>query len=174
MNTNIVPYFSRFSFFTFFLFFLFLIIACTRNDAQRDFEKEAYSFPNNFTQTTAQGEVESTDEDDWRISPLFQGLIEINPPFPNPTTTNQAIQFEVEVTGIQSVSGIEVLVRFEDNSFRSVYQDFETLSPGLTTFQVNPIEFAQFGNPEGARGLSRLFIFDGRSQMISYGDVLVE
>lgn len=149
-------------------------MGCTRNDAQREFEEEAYSFPNNYTKTTAQGQVESVDEDDWRISPLFQGLIEINPPFPNPVATNQAIQFEVEVTGIQSVSGIEVLVRFDDNSFRSVYQNFETLQPGLTTLQINPIELAQFGNPEGARGLNRLFIFDGKSQMISYGDVLVE
>lgn len=153
---------------------ILLVFGCTRNDAQREFEEEAFSLPRNFTQTTQQGEVESVDEDDWRTSPLFQGLVQVNPPFPNPVNTSQAIQFEVEVTGVQSVNGIEVLVRFDDNSFRSLYQDFKTLQPGLTTFQINPIEFAQFGNPEGARGLNRVFIFDANSQMISYGDIMVE
>ena len=157
-----------------FLFSLLLLASCTRNDAQRDFEESAYSLPRNYTETNNQGQVIETDEDDWRTSPLFQGLVEIIPVYPNPTTINQAVQFEVEVTGVRSVNGIEVMTRFQDNSFRSMYQDFETLEPGLTTFQVNPLEFAQFGNPEGARGLNRVFIFDASGQMISYGDILVE
>ena len=157
-----------------FLMLLFSLMSCTRNDAQRDFEKEAYSFPDNFTETTNQGEVQNVDDDDWRTSPLFQGLIEIVPPYPNPVSTNQLVQFEVEVTGVQSVNGLEVLVRMEDNSFRTLYTDFETLQPGLTTFQINPIEFAEFGNPEGARGLNRIYIFNANQQMISYGDIMVE
>ena len=157
-----------------FLMVILLLVSCTRNDAQREFEKEAYSLPANFTETTNQGAVQDIDEDDWRTSPLFQGLIEIIPPYPNPVTTNQAIQFEVEVTGVQSVNGLEVLVRMEDNSFRTLYTYFETLQPGLTTFQINPIEFAEFGNPEGARGLNRVYIFNASQQMISYGDIMVE
>jgi hypothetical protein len=153
---------------------LLLLVSCTRNDAQRDFEKEAYAQPQNYTETTNQGAVQNLDEDDWRTSPLFQGLIEIVPPYPNPVSTNQAIQFEVEVTGVQSVNGLEVLVRLQDNSFRTLYAFVETLQPGLTTFQINPIEFSEFGNPEGARGLNRVYIFNASQQMISYGDIMVE
>tara|TARA_R100000908_G_scaffold65419_1_gene56060 strand:- start:34745 stop:35245 length:501 start_codon:yes stop_codon:yes gene_type:complete len=156
------------------LLMLLAISSCTRNDAQRDYEREAYTQASGFTETNNQGQVQSPDEDDWRTSPLFQGLIDVVPVYPNPTSTSQAVQFEVDVTGVQSVSGIEVMTRFPDNTFRSLYQQFETLEPGLTTFQINPLEFAQFGNPEGARGLNRVFIFDGRGQMITYGDVMVE
>ena len=66
------------------------------------------------------------------------------------------------------------MTRFDDNDFRTMYQDFESLPQGLTTFQINPIEFAEFGNVEGARGLNRVFIFSGNQQMISYGDIMVE
>jgi hypothetical protein len=174
MNTKFVPFMPKFySFLLISLLFAFTA-TCTRNDAQRDFEHEAYAGPRNYTQTTSQGEVISVDEDDWRTSPLFQGLIDIVPPYPNPVNTNEAIQFEVEVTGVQSVTGLEVLARFEDNTFRTLYQSFETLQPGLSTFQINPMELAQFGNPEGARGLNRIFIFNSNQQMISYGDVMVE
>ncbi|HET8865892.1 MAG TPA: hypothetical protein VFM80_09340 [Gracilimonas sp.] len=165
---------SNFYSFTAILLLFTLIMGCTRNDAQREFEEQAYSAPNNFTETTSQGAIQSVDEDDWRTSPLFQGLIEIVPPFPNPVTTNQTVQFEVEVTGVQSVTGIEVLVRLADNNFRSLYQSFQTLEPGLTTFPINPIEFGINGTPEAARGLNRIYIFNANNQMISYGDILVE
>lgn len=153
--------------------------SCTRNDAQREFEKEAYALPQNFTETTNQGEVLKVDEDDWRTSPLYQGLVEIEPPFPNPATTNQAIQFNVYVTGVNSVNGIQVLFFYDTVDGRNrdrtiLYQSFEPLQPGLTTFQINPIEFAEFGNVEGARGLNRVYIFSGNQQMISYGDIMVE
>lgn len=153
---------------------LLLLGSCTRDDDQFEFEQQAYSPPNNFTETTSQGEIVSRDEDDWRTSPLFQGLIEIVPPYPNPTNTSMAIQFEVEVTGVQSVSGLDVLTRFEDGSFRSLYQSFETLEPGLTTFSINPMELSQFGDANGARDLHRIYIFNANQQMISYGDVMVE
>lgn len=157
-----------------FLCFILLMVSCTRNDAQREFEKQAYSLPDNFTETTNQGVIQNVDEDDWRTSPLYQGLVEIVPPYPNPANTSQAIQFEVNVTGVNSLNGIIVMTRFNDNNFRTMYQDFESLPQGLTTFQINPIEFAEFGNVEGARGLNRVYIFSGNQQMISYGDIMVE
>lgn len=153
---------------------LLWMTGCSRNDAQQEFEQEAYTLPRNYTETTFQGEVVTTDEDDWRTSPLFQGLVSIIPPYPNPTGTDQVIKLGIEVTGVQSVQGFEVLTRFEDGSFRSLYQTPEGLEPGFTEYQLNPLEFAQFGNVEGARGLNRIYIFDGRQQMISYGDILIE
>jgi len=157
------------------LFLLMLLsLGCTRNEAQRDFEQDAYSQPFGYTERSFQGEIQKVDEDDWRISPLFQGLVNINPPFPNPATTSQSIQFEIDVVASQSVNGLEVITRFADGSPRVLYQEFESLPTSLSTFQINPLEFAQFDNPEGARGLHRIFIFDGRGQMITYGDILVE
>jgi hypothetical protein len=163
-------------FFSVFIYLCFILVlaGCTRNDAQREFEKQAYRLPENFTETTNQGAVQNFDQDDWRTSPLFQGLVEIVPPYPNPANTSQAIQFEVNVTGVNSLNGLIVMTRFDDNSFRTMYQDFESLPQGLTTFQISPIEFAEFGNVEGARGLNRVFIFSGNQQMISYGDIMVE
>lgn len=174
MNTKFVPFMSKFySILT--LLVLFAVWgSCIRNDAQREFEKEAYSIPQNYTKTNNQGEILDPDEDDWRTSPLYQGLIEIVPPYPNPVTTNQAIQFEVEITGVNSVDGLQVWVRFDNNENRIIYENIGTLEPGLTTFQINPIELSEFGNVEGARGLNRVYIFSGNQQMISYGDIMVE
>ncbi|MEX2364644.1 MAG: hypothetical protein WD597_13520, partial [Balneolaceae bacterium] len=50
----------------------------------------------------------------------------------------------------------------------------ETLQPGLTTFQINPLELGESPVPESARGLHRVHIFDGRGQLISYGDIMIE
>lgn len=157
-----------------FLVILLLTASCTRNNAQRDFEQEAYSAPAGYTETTAQAEIISLDEDDWRTSPLFQGLVNIVPAIPNPVTTNQSVRIDVELTGVNSVNGLEVLVRYPDNGLGTLYQNSETLNPGITPVFINPLELGLDGSPEAARGLKRIFIFDGNSQMISYGDIMVE
>lgn len=155
--------------------FLLLIVSCTRNDDQRAFEQSAYQRPQGITETNNLGEIQNDDEDDWRISPLFEGLIRISPPFPNPVVTNQAITFEIDVTGVQAISGLEVIVWFNTNRFNTVYFDNQSpLPPGLTTFQINPLELSEFGTVESARGTHRVIIFDGNQQMISYGDIRVE
>ncbi|MFN1834292.1 hypothetical protein AB2B38_003430 [Balneola sp. MJW-20] len=154
---------------------IILFAGCTRNDDQRAFEQQAYQPASGITQTNALGEVLSTDEDDWRTSPLFEGLINISPPFPNPARTNQAITFEIDVTGVQAVSGLEMIVWFSSNRFATIYFDNQSpLPPGLTTFQINPIELSEFGTIETARGTHRVILFDGNQQMISYGDIRVE
>ncbi|MEX0720263.1 MAG: hypothetical protein WD059_06315 [Balneolaceae bacterium] len=166
----------------YFLLLLLIFVAvnqnCTRNDEQREFEQEAYRPPNDFTETSPQGEVNSVDEDDWRISPLFQGLFEVRAPFPNPSNTTSAIQFEIEVTGVQSINGIEVIVFFDDYDPREgsnvLYFDTESLPQGLTTFQINPLELGEISVPESVRGLHRIYIYDGRGQLISYGDIMIE
>ncbi|MBD3616052.1 MAG: hypothetical protein HUJ22_05715 [Gracilimonas sp.] len=153
------------------------LMSCSRNDDQVKFEKEAYSAPAGYTETNFQGEVQSEDPDDWRISPLYQGTVRVNPPFPNPVTTDQPVNFEIEVISVQqSINGLFVVTRNNDGTLKSppLYERFETLDQGLTTFTINPIEFGFQGSPEGARGLHRVFIFDGNQQMISYGDIMVE
>ncbi|SMO88870.1 hypothetical protein SAMN06265219_11437 [Gracilimonas mengyeensis] len=156
--------------------FVILGAGCAQNSDQREFEQEAYGPPQNYTETSFDGEILSTDEDDWRTSPLYQGLVRIQqPPFPNPVNTSTVIRFNIYVTGVQSVNGIEVFTRYNNGEFSSpLYFDYETLSPGETEIQINPMELGRFNNVESARGLHRIFIFTGNQQMISYGDVLVE
>jgi hypothetical protein len=177
MNDQFVPFMSKLISAVLFLFSFLLMFSCTRNDAQRDFEKESYARPQGYTETSNQGGILDADPDDWRTSPLFQGLVEIVPPYPNPTTTDQLIEFEVNVTGVNSLNGIQVWTFLDEQTntnARILYQDFETFPQGLTTFRINPREFAEFGNVEGARGLTRVYIFSGNQQMISYGDIMVE
>lgn len=151
-------------------------MSCTNNDAQREFESEAYRNPSGITKTTAQGEITSTDTDDWRTSPYFQGLIEIvNPPYQNPAQLGTAINFEIQVTGVQGVSGLDVRVRYPNGNLNNIYSSNNNpLEPGFTTFQVNPIALSQDGSDNLARGLHRIFFFDFNQRLISYGDIQVE
>ncbi|MEX0722653.1 MAG: hypothetical protein WD357_10750 [Gracilimonas sp.] len=167
---------SKFTSFFVIAFALLLTVSCTRNDAQREFEQEAYRSPDGYTETAQNnGEVLSNDPDDWRTSPLFQGLIIVKPPYPNPVTTNQPVWFEIGVTGVNSINGLQVFTRLDNGEFISLFENFETLQPGdFPPFQINPIEFGMNGTPEGARGLNRIYIFNANSQLISYGDILVE
>lgn len=176
MNTRFVPFMSQFKSFIVFLLVSGSLLSCSRNDDQVKFEKEAYSSPSGYTETTSQAAIVSEDPDDWRISPLFQGLVQFNgPPFPNPAPTNQLINFEIHAVSGQPINGLYVVTRNDDGTLKSppLYERFETIN-SLTTFTINPIEFGFQGSPEGARGLHRVFIFDGNQQMISYGDIMVE
>ncbi|XWN37799.1 MAG: hypothetical protein ROO71_02500 [Balneola sp.] len=159
----------------FLLISVFLFLSCTSNDAQREFEAEAYQNPSGITKTSSQGEVLNVDPDDWRISPFFQGLIEIAPPFQNPAQLGTAINFEVQVTGVQGVSGLNLRVRYSNGTWNSIYASSNnTLEPGLTTFQIDPIALSQDGSDNLARGLHRVFFFDFNQRLISYGDIEVE
>lgn len=54
-----------------------LLTACGQDDDQRDFENEAFSLPEGFTETDGSGQIvdENEDPDDWRTAPFFQGLV---------------------------------------------------------------------------------------------------
>ncbi len=154
----------------------FLILsACSSSDEQREFESEAFRDPSGITQTNAQGEVIADDPDDWRVSPFYQGLIEIQSPFQNPAQLGTPVNFEVRVTGVQGVNGLDVRVRYPNGNLGNIYTSTQNpLDPGITTFQIDPIAFSQDGSDNLARGLHRLFFFDFDQRLISYGDIEVE
>lgn len=165
-------------------FFLFLVLVChaagcSRSQDQIEFEQQAFRTPDNYTETTPNGEVVRRDEDDWRIGPMFQGFVEVLvPPFPNPTH-GEPVQIEILVTGVGTVQGLQAVAFYDffDERSRRVlyYHNRSPLDFGLVVFNINPAEFDIRNNYSEARrtndGLHRLFIFDHRNNLITYGDI---
>lgn len=147
---------------------------CSGNEDQRDFEREALSTPSGYTQTDGSGAVTGqTDSNDWRVAPFFQGLVEIRPAYPNPVQTTENVSIDIVVTGVESVNGYEVVVWFETGSIKTVH-GFTPLHPGENRATISAIELGMVNTPESAVGLKRVLIFDGRDNLISYGDILVQ
>ena len=152
---------------------LFLLTGCNQSSDQREFEQAAFSLADGFTETNSRGEVINRDPDDWRIAPFFQGLIEIDPAFPNPVQSNEQITINRVVTGIESISGFRVLVFYANSNIQFIFDDFERpLSPGLRSIPLQAADIAQFA--ENPQGLYRLIILDVNENVISYGDIMIE
>jgi hypothetical protein len=144
-------------------------------EEQRRFENDAYSNPKNITITDAKGGVSSRDRDDWRISPLYVGLVRVDPAFPNPSTTLGRIEIHVMVDGLFAVNGLYALVHEPGISTRVVWSlDQSPLPPGLHVITLNPLDLSRLGTVEDARGLHRIVITDRRENVLTYGDVMVE
>jgi len=159
-------------------FLAFSVAGCSQDDDQRDFEQEAFSFPEGFTETDGSGKVISEDPDDWRTAPFFQGLVFVDPAFPNPVQVSGQLMINIEIAGIEAVSGLSVVVLIESGAnpeLRPVYTDPQSPMPtGISVISISPIQLGRFNTVESARGLHRLIILDGRNNVISYGDVMVE
>lgn len=159
---------------------LVLLIAsgCGEDDGQREFEQQAFQLPDAITETEGNGTIISEDPDDWRTSPFFQGLVFVDPAFPNPVSIGDRLSLEIDIAGIDAVSGLTVAVLIDDAAnaqFRSLYTVSQNpLPPGRTSIPINPVELGRFNSPESARGIHRLIIYDNRQNIISYGDVRVE
>lgn len=148
---------------------------CSRNEDQDEYEREAFRSPSGFTETEFSGKILSEDPDDWRISPMFQGFVEVNiPAHPNPTH-GQNIRIELLITGIESVNGLEILSLDDRNQFRQLYfEGSGTLESGFVNVSFDPILFSTTGVYSDAIGLQRVFIYDRNNNMITYGDVMVQ
>ena len=159
---------------------VFLLSGCSTSQDQVDFEQQAYRTPQNYTETTPNGEVVRRDEDDWRIGPMFQGFVEIQvPPFPNPTRgepvrVEMYIAIEGTVNGLRAVSYFDM---FDERSMTFHYEHNRSPLPfGMLIFDIYPERFDPISrNYSNARsrndGLHRLFIYDNRWNLISYGDI---
>jgi hypothetical protein len=157
------------------LLVLFLTYGCSSaDDAQRQFENEAFREPANFTRTDHSGTIIEEDPDDWRVGPLFQGFVEISPAYPNPTT-GELVTTEMLVTGLQAVNGLEVVRLDNRGNFRLLYLDDRIPMPtGFSMITFDPQLFSESESISDARGLHRVFIFDNRRNLISYGDLKIE
>lgn len=156
-----------------FLLTAFLLISCSGDDAQREFESQAYQDPSGITMTNNQGSVSSFDPDDWRISPIYQGTFEVTPPYPNPVQLGNLIEFEYNVLSVQAVRGLDVRIQ-TNGGWKNLYRSFENpLPPGQEIFRISASELSPDNSDQLARGLHRIYFFDFNQRLISYGDVEV-
>lgn len=156
----------------------FILLGCSKSDDQKEFENQAYSQPDNITEmpsNPAQGVI-SEDPDDWRISPMYQGLIEVSTPaYPNPVSLNSDLRLEINFKYLDSVPGFEINVLQNANSRWPIIEyDQSELSLGVRTFVLDPSSFSGTSSSQNAAGLNRLIIFDGQDNVITYGDVRVK
>lgn len=151
---------------------LLILSGCNQNSDQRDFEEQAFSEPSGITETDQNGRViGSTDPDDWRIAPFFQGDIElIFPPSPNPVLSNDDLRIEIQVNFLERISGIYVRV-FRLSSFYQI-DDRPQVSTGITPFTI-PAKIIAGGN-SNPQGIYRIIIQDENENVITYGDVEIE
>ncbi|MEX0779158.1 MAG: hypothetical protein WD491_08440 [Balneolales bacterium] len=153
-----------------------LISGCSRNEDQVQFEREAFITPEGFTEANSLREIVGPeDPDDWRISPMFQGFLEVKvPAHPNPTQ-GDFVHIELLIYGIESINGLMVESVNERNEFQQLYfHGRGTLEPGILTISFDPIRFSPSRVYSDARGLNRVLIYDQNDNLITYGDVMVE
>lgn len=164
------------------LLLLLAFNACnTANEDQRKFEDEAFSEPQGFTATDDRGNVIEGEEDpdDWRIAPLFVGLIEVRiPAYPNPVTpgidNNVSIEFDVFVD--ESIHGLRIYGYNENDNrvpLMSEHVD-RTLDAILHEFTFDPNKLSQYGSRGDITGLHRIYITDRNDELITYGDIMIE
>ncbi len=154
------------------MFNLLILSGCNQNSDQRDFEQQAFSVPSSITETDQEGVVIGTpDPDDWRISPFFQGDIElILSPFPNPVLSNGDLKIEVQINFLERISGIYIRV-YRLSSFYQI-DDRSQVSTGITSFII-PANIIAGGNAN-PQGIYRIIIQDENENVITYGDVEIE
>jgi hypothetical protein len=159
------------------LFILAIVVlsSCQQDAGQEEFERQAFTSAQGFTQTNSNGQVINEDPDDWRIGPLFQGLIEVNAvPYANPSVGLQ-FRFELLVTGLEAVSGLQIYSRDPLGRPFLVYNDNRRpLPPGLIDIALEPSWLTPSRIYSEAIGLNRIFVYDGNDNLITYGDLKVE
>lgn len=154
------------------LLILLILSGCNQNSDQREFEQQAFSEPTGITETDENGDITgNNDPDDWRISPFFQGDIElIFPPFPNPVQTNNRLTINIQVLFLERVREIYIRV-YRPPSFYQIGPREPALFGG-NTFRLNPVEIA--GRNPNPKGTYRIIIQDENQNVITYGDIEIE
>ncbi len=147
---------------------LYLCCACDSAEMQNVFEAAAFATPDGITRTDENGEVVSTDADDWRVSPAYMGRVHIDPAFPNPAGQGDNITVPVQVRQFGAVRGTLALVSYDSYRIaRRLDEIRNARDPGAYVLSF-PARLLQ------VEGLLRLYIVDNGGGLVSYGDVLIE
>lgn len=146
---------------------LLLLLACDAGEDQDDFENQAFSEPRGYTQTNVSGEVQSKDDDDWRISPAYFGRVVVDPAFPNPAPSGETVAIPVRVRLTNSIQGGLEVTAYDTNGIpRRLDSIPNARDPGSYVLRFLPRAL-------GVTGLVRVFIVDTQGGLVSYGDILM-
>ncbi|HET6527693.1 MAG TPA: hypothetical protein VFG39_02990 [Balneolaceae bacterium] len=155
-----------------------LLAGCSKSDDQRDFENGAFAVPRGITEMTANGTVvpDKEDPEDWRIAPMYRGLIDIETPaYPNPVALNSSFRIDLYITGLETISALKVYAfELPGKLYVPIYVRENLSSTSLVTINLNAAAVANSSAGSQAAGLYRILIYDGRQNLISYGDVRIQ
>lgn len=142
------------------------ISACGSDDD--GFRERAAARPSGIVETDADGNVVNwpQSETDWETSPSYLGIIIFDALYPNPSGVASTLRIPVTVrtAGVRGGLYIEWI---RDGMLVRIAEFPYVLEPG---FYVLDFDAALFGTT----GLFRIFITDGRGDVVSYGDIRIE
>lgn len=143
------------------------LAACDVQDLQNTFAEQAARAPSGISPTDARGASTGTaDADDWRTAPVYAGRVSVTPAYPNPVSSTDFVNLPVSILDFEGVFGGLSVQAYDVNRRLRTLAVSRDNGPG--TFVLS------FGAALlGRTGLHRLYLFDGRGQLISYGDVEV-
>lgn len=147
---------------------------CTQSDDQRRFEDEAFTPPDGIAEMTPDGEIISEDPDDWRISPMYEALVDVDPVYPNPVPFNSYVYLNIIINSQDAVDRIDIWTfKFPDQTRSTgVILDQSMLIFGSNLVSIPSNSIA--GGTGSGSGIYRILVLDGRENVITYGDVRVE
>lgn len=150
---------------------------CDTNKMQDEFANQAFSAPNGFTHTDANGQVLKdnngqplVDPDDWRIGPgLPPPAIDIEPAYPNPAPQTGQVYVRITLRFADIDLGGALIIA-EPAGTRIFNQTLAQVQvTGVGTYVLNfPAGLL------GKTGLHRLVVVSGRGEIVTYGDVNVQ
>ncbi len=141
-----------------------VLTACDGQRLQESFAADARRSPSGLTRTSAQGAVSETDADDWRTAPLYGGRVRVSPAFPNPVTQVSFVSVPVAVLDFEGVQGGLSLHAYDTGGRLRVLTTQSVTGPGTYVLSFSAAQL-------GRIGLTRVFVLDGRGEILSYGDI---
>ncbi len=139
---------------------------CDGQRLQESFAAAARRSPSGITRTNAQGAVAETDADDWRTAPVYAGRVRVDPAFPNPAAQGRFVSVSVGVLDFEGTQGGLSLHAYDPGGRLRVLTTQRVDGPGTYVLSFGASQL-------GRVGLTRVFVLDGRGEIISYGDVEV-
>ena len=144
-----------------------LIGGCDSQELRDEFLDDASEPASGFTETTVEGEVVSSDADDWRTAPGYRGVVTVDPAFPNPPN-GATVTINVTVQHQGGVQGALQLVTLDTQGDPQVLDEITDADmPFIYSFRFPATLLAQ-------DGLVRVYIYDTvavTGSLLSYGDI---
>jgi hypothetical protein len=140
---------------------------CDVQNLQDAFAEDAARAPSGISPTDARGAATGTaDADDWRTAPVYAGRISVTPAYPNPVAAEAFVSLPVSILDFEGVFGGLTLQAYDASRRLRTLAVSRDNGPGAFVLSFSAALL-------GRTGLHRLYLFDGRGQLVSYGDLEV-